>query len=476
MTKPQAPLHPAMLLVTLFCAEVLAAFELSMLYPALKPMIVQYGNAEAVGWVMTSFFLSSAVFAALCGRLGDLLGRRRLLQVVIVLSIIGSLISAFSSGLAGLIFGRVIQGASGAIFALCLGLVRQHAKPASVPMMIGILAATLTVTMGLGIYAGGLIVDNLGWRWIFYGGAIAGVIALVAVSFTLPIEPYIPLARLRAINLTGGVLFAPAVVLLLLAFTKAPGWGWLSFNTLAALVAAGLLLVAWIQSELRAKMPLLDVRLLLDRQVLLVNLGSVMLGLTSFQSLQLWSIVLQQPTETGVGLGASASLSGLVLLPKTLVALISGPTAGWLIARYSGRVSLVFGSVIMVAMWTTLLFQHGSILAVGIFLTLMGYGMSTYYASIPILITRVAPAQQTSEAAGMMIVIRATAMGIGAQLVAVIMNSSTVSYQGASYPDETALTRVLVYVICGALLQIVIALFLKDSKTANSTAQSVHSH
>ena len=157
-----------------------------MLYPALKPMIAEYGNAQAAGWVMTSFFISSAVFAALCGRLGDLLGRKRLLQVVIVCSIVGSLISGLSSAFSGLLLGRVIQGSSGAIFPLCLGLVRENVKSESVPMMIGILAATLTVTMGLGVFVGGVVVDTIGWRWIFWGGALAGIVALIAVSVQLP--------------------------------------------------------------------------------------------------------------------------------------------------------------------------------------------------------------------------------------------------------------------------------------------------
>src|SRR5690606_41316220 len=107
-------------------------------------------------------------------------------------------------------------------------------------------------------------------------------------------------------HVVGGALFVPGVVLGLLGCSEAAHWGWTSVNTLLCLSGGAAFLAAWAASELRAAVPLLDVRLLAHRQVLLVNLGSAVLGLTAFQSMQLWSIVLQQPTATGVGIGLSA--------------------------------------------------------------------------------------------------------------------------------------------------------------------------
>ena len=120
------------------------------------------------------------------------------------------------------------------------------------------------------------------------------------------------------------------------------------------------------------------------------------------------------------------------------------------------------------------MFNHSSVLTISLFLTLLGFGMSTYYASTPILITRSVPMEKTSEAGGMMIVIRATAMGIGAHLVAMIMNSSTVDVAGVQYPDENALVRVLAYVMCGCVLQIVFALFLRPVRAAQPGEAAGH--
>lgn len=461
------------LMLGLLAAEILSAFELSMLYAALRSMIADFGNPEAVGWVMTSFLLASAVSAAICGRLGDIFGRKRVLLAVIVFSIIGSLIAGFASTIGWVVVGRVIQGTAGAIFPLCIGLVRENVKPQSAPLFIGTLAATLTVTMGLGMLLGGIIVDQLNWHWIFFAGAIAGVVAFIAIYCWMPVSATKPYDRRT--NLLGGILFAPAVVFLLLGITKAPSWGWGSNSTLACLLAGIVLLLAWIRSELRAEAPLLDVRLLLNRQVLLVNLGSAVLGLTSFQSMQMWSIVLQQPTISGVGLGVSATVAGMVLFPKTLIALASGPAAGWLISRFNGRLAMATGASIMAFAWILLAFKHDSVLLMVFQFTLLGFGMSMFYSSVPILLAQAVPMERTSEASGMMIVIRSTAMGIGAQIVAFLLDSSTVTIAGASYPDQTAVYRVIAYVIAGCVAMIIIAMLVSKQSPDKSTQSAAHS-
>lgn len=454
------------MMAALLAAEVLSAFELSMLYSALRFMIADFGSPEQVGWVMTSFLLSSAVSAAICGRLGDLYGRKKVLLVVVGISIIGSLIAGFSNSIEGVVCGRIIQGMAGAIFPLCIGLVRESVSDKQAPVFIGTLAVTFTVTMGAGAFAGGVIVDTLSWHWIFYLGAVAGAVAFITIYYWMPAPAFVVKNEARNTNFAGGVLFAPAIALLLLGITKGQSWGWDDHYILSFLAVGVLLLLAWIQSELRAENPLINVRLLANRQVLLVNLCSAILGMTSFQLVQVWSIVLQQPVSTGIGFGISATLTGLVILPKTLIALLSGPTAGFIISRRNGRMAMTIGASIMALGWIILSLKHDSVAMITGLLVFLGFGMSMVYAGIPILISQAVPLARTSEANGMMSVIRYTAMGIGAQLVAALLNSSTVVVEGAGYPDATALNRVLGYIIAGSVAIVVIAMMLPTRRHA----------
>ena len=156
------------ILLILVIAEITSAFEGSMVYAALPAMMRHYGDPAAVGWVVTGYLLVATATAAIGSRLGDLFGRSRLLGIALLLAMLGSVISAFADQLSIVVLGRVIQGASAAILPLCFGLVREHLPASHVPFGIGVLAATASVAAGAGMLLSGVIVDQLGWQWIFW--------------------------------------------------------------------------------------------------------------------------------------------------------------------------------------------------------------------------------------------------------------------------------------------------------------------
>src|SRR3546814_379824 len=118
--------------------------------------------------------LSSAAGAALFGRLGDLLGRRRILLAVLVISTAGSVISALTRDLGWLIVGRAMQGAAGSIVPLCFGIVREHAPPGRVPFGVSMLAVAASLASATGLVIGGVIIDLADWSMIFQVTAAVG--------------------------------------------------------------------------------------------------------------------------------------------------------------------------------------------------------------------------------------------------------------------------------------------------------------
>lgn len=457
------------LMLALVAAEILSTFELAMIYAALRFMIEDFGSPVAVGWIITSFLLASAVAAALCGRLGDMYGRKRILLCVITLSIIGSLIAGFTGSLAGVVIGRTIQGSAGAVLPLCVGILREHIDPKPLPIYLGVLTSIVTVSAGLGIFFGGVLVDFLTWHWIFFTSAIAGIIAWFAVYYLIPAstaknaEP--------GTNFLGGVLFAPAIVCLLLAITKAPAWGWTDALTLSLLAAGCLVLVVWARSELSARIPLLNIRLLLQRELLLVNIATILLGLTWMQFQQVWSLLLQQPSATGAGLGLSASLAGLVVQPQTMMALVGGPLAGWVFMRHGTRASMVLGALVLALAWFAAMLKHDSIAFIVLLMVVMGISSAFLFAVLPAIVTRSAPEDRTSEAMGMMSVMRTTAMSIGAQLVAFLLSVSTVPspHGGGNFPDATAYQVSMGFIAGGILLiSVLYGLFYRSPDTATA--------
>ena len=157
-----------------------------MIYAALPTLMRDFGDPAGVGWLITAYLLVGSVSAGLSSRLGDLFGRKRLVLAMLACSASGSLISALSSGLPGLICGRALQGMSAALLPLAIGIVRERLRAERVPVAIGWLTAMATFSAGAGLLLGGLLVDHAGWRTMFWFGAVHGVVAMVLVARWVP--------------------------------------------------------------------------------------------------------------------------------------------------------------------------------------------------------------------------------------------------------------------------------------------------
>jgi len=181
-----APVKWRVILIVLVIAEITSAFEVGMMYAALATVMREFRDPAGTGWLITGFLLVGSVSAALCSRLGDLYGRKRLVLLMLACAISGSLIAAFAPNLPLLIAGRAVQGFSVALLPLCIGLVREHLPAARVPVGIGWLAAMASFSAGAGIVLGGWVADELGWRSIFWFSAGHAALALVCVAVVLP--------------------------------------------------------------------------------------------------------------------------------------------------------------------------------------------------------------------------------------------------------------------------------------------------
>ena len=330
------------ILIVLVLVEINSAFEVGMMYGILATLMREFGDPVGVGWLFTSFLLVGAASAALGARLGDLFGRRRLVLVMLACAALGSLISALSSSLNGLILGRALQGVAAAVLPLCIGLAREYFPAKRVPLTIGWLAAMGSFSAMIGIIFGGWLADNAGWRTSFWIGAGHAVLSIICVLFLLP--PSRRQALAGPLDVWGGVLFAPSVAALLLAITRIKGSGLSDPLTLSLIVAGLALLGVWVRRELRHPEPMLDVRLLGQRQIGLTMLLMTLFGLGASQLMLIILLIAQQPGWTGVGLGLSATLASLIKLPSAVASLIGAPWSGWTASRRGARAAALLGA------------------------------------------------------------------------------------------------------------------------------------
>jgi MFS family permease len=461
-------------LFALLVAECSSGFEWTMVYAALPTFYKTYGDPIGVGWMITIFFLISAAVTAIGARLGDIYGRRRLLIIMLAFAAAGSLISAFSNNLFWMTVGRAIQGMSAAVLPLCIGLVREIFPPKRGPLYVGIVLGAAGLAASAGLVLGGVIIDHFAWQAIFYTSAGLAFAGVVLVLLLVPRSPRSTAAA--NIDVLGGVLFVPGVAAILFAITKAKEWGWLDQRTLGLLAGGLLVLWIWARHELRHKNPLIDVRLFANRQVALANVMFALCGIGALQIFQFATILLQQPTWTGVGFGVTATVAGLLMLPSQLAGLFGSPWSGHIAGRFGARRAAISGGVILTAGWLALAFYHGAVWYVSAVLILSSVGLSVVYAAVPNAIVEVVPVDRTSEATGVAQVVRATSSAIGAQIVTFLMASSTVSdptNKSGLFPSEAAYVLTCAYIAATGALVLLTALMLPKRATTVFGARTV---
>lgn len=456
--RPGRPMW--LLLAALMVIELVAAFETGMVFAAMATFIRAFGDPVRVGWLVTAYLLVAGASAAIGGRLGDIYGRRRLLIIVMALACIGSLISGATDQLAWVLTGRTMQGVVGAALPLCYGIARENLPKARVATAVGIITGTASVGAGLGLVLGGVVVDNLSWQWLFHISAIG---TAVAVTLLLVVIPRSPVRRFEGrLDVLGGLLFVPAILGVLLAVSKAPAWGWLDGRTLSLLAGSVVLLALWVRVELRHPHPLIDVRLLANRQVALANILMGLIAVGAMQA-QVLALLLQQPAWTGVGLGLSATVAGLIKVPANFAGALGAPWAGSIASRHGARLAMLFSLAILCVGWLILTFNHSAPWIAGLVMLLTGIGIAAAFTSVPNLVMEVVPADRTSEATGLSAVIRNTTQAVGSQLVALSLASSMVSDPSkgsGSFPSQQAFTLTFALVAGSCCVAFLVALSL----------------
>lgn len=445
----------------LFICEVAATFETSMIFAAMAKLVQEFGDPAAAGWLITSYLLVGAGSAAVIGRLGDLYGRRSLMIGLLAAGVVGSLISAFSQNYALMLTGRCLQGLTAAMLPLCFGLLREHLPPKLVSLGIGLMISAAGVGTLSGLLIGGLIVDNLPWRMIFLASATLAAIAVAAGLILIP-----PGQRQPSVDrpdYVGGLIFVPGIALILLGISKGSSWGWTSAEILACFATGLLFLAVWIRQSLRHPFPLIDVRLFSNRNILIGNIAMGLIAAGSFQIILVFSLLLQQPEWTGVGLGVSATETAFVKLPSNIFALFAGPIAGILALRVGDRFTLSTAAMLIALGWFVGIWLQNASMEVAVVLIIVAFGTAMAYGSLSNIIVQAAPPDRTSEAAGMMAVIRTACMGAGAQLVAVMLATDTIIPPDGGterYPSKAAYDLVMISVTALCVLVAALAFLL----------------
>lgn len=470
--KGASPHHSkARVYAALLLMSFVASAGITVIYGMLTTLYRHFPGSSEIGWVVTIYWLASAIAAAVCGRFGDLFGRRRMTLIVLMLCAVGATMSALSSNLAWLIAGCALQGLASALTPLSFGIVRETMPAEDVPFVVGILGAAGMISAGAIYLMSGAVIDHFSWQGGFSFKVALAIITFVVVLVCVPESRPEPGER---IDLVYGLLFVPALCGILIAVQKGREWGW-DTRVWGAMAASLVVLALWARLQWRQKTPLIDMRLLGRRQIILANVCMMCVALGSVQIGQVLSLFLQQPSWTHTGFGLSATTAGLVMLTLNIFSLIGSPWSGRIAARQGGRRAALIGFAITTAAWSAMLVWHDrfEFVVAGAIASTIGYAF--LQPAVYNLVIEATPTARTAEATGMTYVFFASFFGIGAQLIFALLATSSVSgaaHGPASFPADAAYAKVFGYVALSCIVGFLIALSLpRRREPAESVAE-----
>ncbi|GAA2117848.1 MDR family MFS transporter [Actinomadura alba] len=294
-------------------------------------------------WVITAALLATTVSTPIWGKLADLMSKKVLVQLGLIIFVIGSAIAGVAQNPAMLIAARVVQGiGAGGLTALAQVVMAVMISPRERGRYSGYLGAVFALATIGGPLIGGVIVDTswLGWRWCFYVGVPFAVIALIVLQKTL----HLPVAK-RAVRVDwAGVTLITAAVSLILVWVSFAGvrYEWLSWQTGAMVGGAMVLSVLFLLVEVRAKEPIIPLHLFRIRTLALSVVASLMVGIAMFGATTFLSQYFQ------LARGESPTKAGVMTLPMIIGLALSSTIVGRIITR-TGRwkVFLVLGGLLL---------------------------------------------------------------------------------------------------------------------------------
>lgn len=332
-----------------------------------------HGAQSAFTWVVTATLLTTTVSTPVWGKLADLVDRKLLIQLALVISVVSAALAGLSHNVGMLIGMRALQGiGAGGLTALGTVLIADIISPRERGRYMGYMGAVMGVGMVGGPLLGGVITDSsLGWRWNFFIGLPFAVAAIIVLQRTLHLPPLVK--RKVTIDYAGATLISVGIALLLLWITFAGhSFDWASWQTAAMVGGSVVLLALAVRVESRATEPILPLHLFRNRTLVLSVIGSVAVGIAMFGT----SVFISQYMQ--LARGKTPTESGLLTIPMILGVMVSSTVVGRIISS-TGRYKrfMVAGAILLtlgLALMGTIHYDTSFVL-VALYMVVLGSGV-----------------------------------------------------------------------------------------------------
>jgi EmrB/QacA subfamily drug resistance transporter len=414
----------------LMLVMLLAALDQTIVSTALPTIVGELGGLNHLSWVVTSYLLAVTVGTPLYGKLGDMYGRRRVIQVALVIFLVGSMLCGLANGMTELIAFRAIQGiGGGGLMVSAQAGIGDVVSPRERGRYMGLFGAVFGVASIAGPLIGGFLTTHISWRAIFYVNVPLGLGALVVLSLTFP---KVKSTVRRSIDYAGTALLAIGLTsIILLTTLGGTTYQWASAEIVGLGVLGALALIAFVRVEGRAEEPILPPELFRNKVFVVTSALGFVVGFALFGALTYLPLFQQ------VVRGLDPTESGLQLLPLMGGLLIASIGSGQIITRIGRyKVFPIFGTAIA-AIGMFLLSTIDSSIGAGtmaLYMAILGFGLGLVMQVLVLAVQNAVSYEQLGVATSGATLFRSIGGSIGTAVLGAIFANRLATELAVSLP------------------------------------------
>ncbi|MEI6040155.1 MAG: MDR family MFS transporter [Candidatus Berkelbacteria bacterium] len=412
-------------LLTVIIGTFLGRLDQTIVGLALPKIISDFGiTVSSAGWITTAYIIANAVFVPIWGKLGDLIGRRKVYVIGFVVFIIGSVLAGFAWNLTSMVVFRVIQAIAGSAdypTAMAILVFTFHDEKERAEAL-GIWSAAFAAAAVFGPLIGGPLIDNFGWPSVFLLNLPVGIVGLImALTF---IKESKSEKKVSNFDWWGAIFLGIALAALVLVLEKGVTWGWTSLNSIVTYVVTIISGGLFIRTEKHHPEPIVDLKFF--RKFVFIN--TLINNFITFMGMMSVIFVIPIFVQTFMGLGATQT--GFMFLPMAAGMMMTAPFGGLIKGKFPARYIIMASSLVSavgIFMFSFLDPKSGP-LDVMLPLFIMALGMGFGMAPRTNIIASMVPSHEIGSASSVLALTRNIAGAFGIALAGTILNNSTAKY------------------------------------------------